>query len=194
MYSQFEEEEYIIEFFGDKKGRVLEIGAYHPTVFSNSRALIERGWEGVLVEPSPQCFPAIEKFYENDERIQTVQVAISNHNGKMKFYDSGGAIATGHKGHYNRWKKYDGSYTEIEIDCVDWRTFYNNFPGVYEFISIDCEGMDWEVLQQIDLYETGTDLVCIEYGWNPEEIKDFLVKSGFKTLVFQNGENIIVGR
>jgi hypothetical protein len=34
-------------------GTVLEIGAWHPTDKSNSRALIERGWSATLIEPSP---------------------------------------------------------------------------------------------------------------------------------------------
>ena len=194
MYSQSEEEQYILEFFGDRVGRVLEIGAFHPTVFSNSRALVEKGWEAVLVEPSPKCFKALSDFYENDEKVQTVQVAISNRDGKLKFYDSAGANATGHLGHYSRWKSIQHDYEETLIDCVTWKTFYNSFSGVYDFISIDCEGMDWEVLQQIDLDETGTDLVCIEYGWDPVEIQNYLIKSGFKALIHQNGENLIVGR
>jgi FkbM family methyltransferase len=194
MYTQGEEEQYILEFFGDKKGRVLEIGAYHPTVFSNSRALIERGWEAVLVEPSPKCFKFLSDFYENDDKVQTVQIAIGSKNGKLVFYDSGGANATGHIRHYNRWKDIQLDYEETLVDCVTWRTFYNSFPGVYEFISIDCEGMDWEVLQQIDLDETGTDLVCIEYGWNTKEIKEYLLKSGFSKIFFMSGENLIVGR
>ena len=34
-------------------GRFLEIGAWDPIHFSNTRALIELGWSGVIIEPSP---------------------------------------------------------------------------------------------------------------------------------------------
>ena len=37
-------------------GTFLDIGAWHPTIFSNTRALIERGWSGVIIEPSPGPF------------------------------------------------------------------------------------------------------------------------------------------
>ena len=193
-YGQQEEDRYLLSFFGDKIGRLLDIGAYHPEVFSNSRNLILKGWDAVLVEPSPQCFKNIEEFYKDTESVETVQVAIGSYDGKLKFHDSGGAIATAHQGHYDRWKHYETGYTDITVDCVTWRTFYNSFPGIYDFINIDCEGMDWEVLQQIDLDETGTDLVCIEYGWNTKEIKEYLLKSGFSKIFFMSGENLIVGR
>ena len=57
MYSQRDEEKYILEAFdGKTDGRFLDIGAWHPTVFSNTRALIEMGWSGVMIEPSPGPF------------------------------------------------------------------------------------------------------------------------------------------
>ena len=55
-YSQYGEDRAIVELFGDHVGRFLDIGAWHPTVFSNTRALFERGWSGVMVEPSPCPF------------------------------------------------------------------------------------------------------------------------------------------
>ena len=66
-YSQFQEQPAILEAFGYRAGddgvvatdevltntRFLDIGAWHPTDKSNSRALIELGWSGVLFEPTP---------------------------------------------------------------------------------------------------------------------------------------------
>jgi len=193
-YGQQEEDRYILDFFGNRKGRVLDIGAYHPEVFSNSRNLIINGWDAVLVEPSPQCFKNLEEFYKDNENVETVQVAIGDYDGELKFHDSGGAIATAHQGHYERWKKYDQGYQDITVNCVTWKTFYSSFPGCYDFISIDCEGMDWDILKQMDLYETGTDLICVEYGWNDIEINKFLNENGFTTLIYKNGENLIKAR
>ena len=44
------------------QAQFLEIGAYHPEEFSNTRALVELGWGGVYVEPSPKCFKTFETF------------------------------------------------------------------------------------------------------------------------------------
>jgi hypothetical protein len=55
-HSQSDEEKYILEAVGDQPGRFLDIGCWDPITFSNTRALTERGWSGVMVEPSPGPF------------------------------------------------------------------------------------------------------------------------------------------
>lgn len=56
MYSQQDEEKYILEALEGITGTFLDIGAWHPTDKSNTRRLIELGWSGVLIEPSPGPF------------------------------------------------------------------------------------------------------------------------------------------
>jgi FkbM family methyltransferase len=60
-YSQFSEQDYILQAFPDpnelnsflKTGRFLDIGSWDTVTFSNTRALYELGWAGVMIEPSP---------------------------------------------------------------------------------------------------------------------------------------------
>ena len=63
-YSQYDEQGAILAAFNyDADGhghgpdkadcRFLDIGGYHPTDKSNTRALVELGWGGVIIEPSP---------------------------------------------------------------------------------------------------------------------------------------------
>jgi hypothetical protein len=59
VYSQQIEEQYILEAFKahpSETKRLLDIGGWHPTIFSNTRALVELGWGGVIIEPSPGPF------------------------------------------------------------------------------------------------------------------------------------------
>jgi FkbM family methyltransferase len=194
VYSQKDEEKYFLEYFGEFKGRILEIGAFHPEVFSNSRALILQGWEAVLVEPSSKCIKVIEEFYKNDDKVKVVEAAIGEYNGFMKFYDSAGACATGVKEHYNRWKNIQLDYKETMVKCITWDTFYKEYPGMYHILSIDAEGMDYSILKQINLEETGTKLICIEYGYKAKEINSYFIRNGFTKLLYQNGENVIVAK
>lgn len=54
MYSQFYEETFILKAVEKCEGsRFLDVGAFHPTDKSNTRALYEAGWSGVMIEPSP---------------------------------------------------------------------------------------------------------------------------------------------
>ena len=38
-----------------KKGFYVDIGAYHPKVFSNTYLFYKRGWRGICVEPNPEA-------------------------------------------------------------------------------------------------------------------------------------------
>jgi len=64
MYSQHDEQLYIVEYFIDKpNSKFIDIGGFNPFKFSNTRCLYELGWSGVVVEPSPTCFQSFIKEY-----------------------------------------------------------------------------------------------------------------------------------
>lgn len=47
MPSQRSEDHFILEYFKDNdSGVFLDVGAYHPETFSNTRALFDKGWGG----------------------------------------------------------------------------------------------------------------------------------------------------
>ena len=77
-YTQGGEEAAILEAIGGlQHGLVLDIGAAHPTTFSNSRALIERGWNAILVEASPDHFLSLFREYKDHERVDLILAAVS---------------------------------------------------------------------------------------------------------------------
>jgi hypothetical protein len=62
----------------------------------------------------------------------------------------------------------------------------------FDFISIDCEGEDLEILAQIDLSKT--QMLSLEWNSKPELKKDFEhYLDGFK-LLYTSGENLIYVR
>ncbi len=107
MFSQRDEEKYIIEFFKNiSKGKFLDIGAYDGECFSTTRQLALQGWEGIMVEPSPTVFPKLKDRYKNNPLIKCMKVAISNVSGKRKFYDAGGdAVSSFNEDHVKLWKE-----------------------------------------------------------------------------------------
>lgn len=193
MYSQGEEEKYILEFFGDYVGRLLDVGAYHPTILSNSARLIELGWGGVLVEASPKCFGTLNDYYLDNDKIKCYNKALGKENGLLMFYDSAGGVATAYTPHYELWKDAQKDYEKTEVPCITWKEFYEEFPGVYDFISIDIEAMDYSLLRQIDLNETRTKLICVEWNYAGEMIERYLKDFNFE-IIFRNSENILAGR
>ena len=69
MFTQRDEEKYILEFFKGNTGRFLDIGAANGECFSTTRALALLGWSGVCVEPSPTVLPALRTLYAGNPKV-----------------------------------------------------------------------------------------------------------------------------
>ena len=205
-YSQNNEEEVIISYLaqrsrtivesgkvGELPTRLIDIGAFHPFKFSNTRRLIELGWTAVLVEPAPTLFKAFEEEYKDNDKITLLNIAIGDTTDHVKFYESeGDAISTTSEAHKTKWSMI--SYKEIMVPMLETVAFFNEYGKDVDFISLDTEGTnmvifrlipDW-VWQQISLF-------CIEHDGYYHEVKGKLVDFGFKEL-YRNAENIILGK
>lgn len=200
MYSQNLEEKIILEYFGDKKGTFLDVGANDGVTLSNTRALAERGWRGVLIEPSPKAFALLKENYKGKEGFYFYPFALGEKNGNLKFMDSGshlgngdvGLLSTANEQDYNKWKA-STKFEEIVVKCFRYKTFLNRLRiKEFDFISVDAEGYDSIILEQIDLRHTSC--LCVEWNSFPERKAEFeRLATGFK-IIYQSGENLIFAR
>lgn len=199
-YSQNHEDDAILSYFKGFTGTFLDIGANDGMTFSNVRALAERGWCGVFVEPSPKAFSKLEENYEGLKGFYMYNVAISNHNGNAILHESGALInekdialvSTFHANEMERFKD-SVTYDAITVKCFKWKTFLNRLKfKTFDFISLDVEGEELNILPDIDL--TGTKCICIEWNSNPamkQAYEKYL--TGFN-LIYTSAENLIYGR
>lgn len=200
MYSQGQEEQYILSHFGDFKGTLLDIGANDGKTFSNSLALIERGWKAVLVEPSPVAYEKLYELHNDNLNVECFEVAIGEENGKALLHESSFhlpnkkdvALLSTMKAHEKaKWKSVGFEQKEVEVVTYDFfcKTIGKN---KFDFITIDAEGMDWEILSQIDL--THTSCVCVEHNGVATDRYINYCKDYSMRLVYKNAENIIMVR
>lgn len=195
MYSQNNEEQVILDYFKDFSGSLLDIGANDGVTFSNSLALIERGWNASLVEPSPSAFSKLSQLHSDNSKVKLYQFAIGAttqdvvlHVNDPHIPNDDSLLATTKASEMNRWGSLKFNETKVEQF-----TFNDAFEGQkFDFITIDAEGVDLEVLQQINLVEVGCKLVCVEHNGNKvEEYRDYCAKYGMKEIAI-NAENIIM--
>lgn len=201
MYSQNAEDKIIQDYFGDIKGTFLDVGANDGKTLSNTRALADSGWCGVLIEPSPKAFYKLKQLYDGDKTgcFYLYNFAISDHNGTLKFYDSGTHLNKGDVGllstsNEEELKRFPGTqYEEIEVKCFRWKTALNRFKfKLFDFVSIDAEGADLEILSQIDL--STVKCLCIEWNSKPEVKAEYdKIMTDFK-VIYTSAENIIYAR
>jgi FkbM family methyltransferase len=197
MHSQNNEEQIILEYFKDHIGVFLDIGANDGITLSNTRRLAKMGWSGVCVEPSPTVFNKLSKLYEDNQNIQCVPFAISNSSGKCTFYESNEHLGNGDysllstliESEIDRWKGTQ-TFTKIEVDTITIDRLFeiSNFKK-FDFISIDCEGLDYEILKNIKPYISETKMICVE--WNSIGLDKYTSLLSNHRLHSKNYENLI---
>jgi FkbM family methyltransferase len=199
-YSQNNEQDVILNYFGDFKGTFLDCGANDGVTLSNTRALALLGWKGVLIEASLNAYSELFKLYGADGNFDLFPYAIGRKNKKLTFYESGellgqgdkSLVSTFHQHEMDRFKK-TVHYNPIEVQCHSWDFFADNVQfRPFDFISMDIEGSELEVLPQMDLSEVK--MFCIEWNSKPELKKAYEPYfKGFK-LIHTTGENLIYAR
>lgn len=190
LYSQNDEDEVILEYFkGRKPGYLISIGENDGINLSNTKALIDKGWIGTVVEPDESAFNALVNNVGSN--IQCVNAAISDKTGKFSFNASKDSLlSTLRDDLMPRWSHIT-TFSKTTVQCYSWPEFLIKF-GIDErkinFISIDAEGMDWIILLQMDL--TNLDCLCIEYGDKEQNIIDYCSLYGMKRI-YKSAENLI---
>lgn len=196
MYSQKKEEKYILKYFKKKPvGKFIDIGAFHVFKFSNVRALYEKGWGGILVEPAPQNYKAIAEHYKGDKRIEVLNIAVGEPAGEIDFYESDGdAVSTSDLAHMERWGAAGVKYAKIKVNQVSVSDFMNQYCKDVDFLSIDTESTNIILFRNIpEFVWEQIRMLVIEHDNNEKEIEDKLSNFGFTTR-YISSENIILAK
>lgn len=192
-YSQYGEDE-ILRTILNKNGYFLEIGAFDPFVFSNTRFLVELGWSGCYVDG---CSYSISKFineYKHNNNIEIIQALVGTEDKLTEFHSSfGDAISTNNLNHLNLWTNSGAYFKKIYTSIITVKTMETVLPPVVDFINIDVEGSSAELATLIDYDKFNTKVVCIEHDNKIELLSSHLGKYNF-VLHFLNGTNAIYKR
>lgn len=199
-YSQNSEQQVILDYFKGYVGTFVSIGENDGITFSNVRALAERGWAGIMIEPDPEAFARLEKLYLEYKGLYTYNYAIGDHNGKKILQKSSSLLKNGDTGLVSTFNasemerfKSSVSYTPVEVQQYTWRTALNRWSiQTFDVVSIDVEGNEMQILPDMDLSKTK--LLCIEHNGR-QDLKLSYEKylEGFK-LIYTSAENLIYTR
>lgn len=168
-YSEHGEQAHILKFFEGKVGRFLDIGAFNGIQISNTRALLEIGWTGIYVEANPPAFMQLLR-HTRGYSAMCVLAAVMPSNGHAFLWDTtevnerdpcwseGGQCCTAFPRHNvaNRVRQRFG------IGCVTVDELAKAYGEKFDFISIDIEGMDLDVLKTMGQVLKGCELLCFE--------------------------------
>jgi FkbM family methyltransferase len=205
FYGQNKEDEIInnliVSKYGSEfKGAILDLGANDGITLSNSRYFLENGWRGLLVEAGK--LPYQKLMTTILPNTIAINCAIGNEDGLLTFYESTNLLDTNDVGlvsslipdETQRWRNAGINYSEYNVDCYTWKAFKEKFhleSQNFDIISIDIEGMDYDVLSQMNLTELDCKILCVEFnGKDMQKYVDYAQLHGM-ILHHQNPENLI---
>lgn len=147
--SQWGEAAIIKDFFGEYQGRFLDLGAYDGVDGSNTRGLYLRGWNGVCVEANPLIFQRLLFIYDGAPGIECVNGALAPNSGLIGFKNAEQC---------GKCDK-DGEFYVSAFTCHD---LVQKFGDSFDFVSLDIEGMEMNIIHQLPILLKNTKLICFE--------------------------------
>lgn len=174
----------IFKLIGLEKPTYLDIGAHHPFNISNTALLYERGSKGVCVEANPNL---IQSFQAARPMDIILNLGVAGTNSVMNFYmiDSHSGRNTFSQkealkfiGEHPQFKITEKKQIEVvTINHIVERYCYGGYP---DFLSIDAEGMDEEIIMSADFSKVRPKVICVETRpENSASIKHQLKKFDF---------------
>jgi len=175
--SQFGEDKKILNLFNEKKqGFYLDLGCFHPIRQNNTYLFYKSGWRGINIDLNPLTIDLFNIARPNDINICA---AISEKKGsKDLFFDNElSSLNTINKNHTIFLKK---AFNQIKLKKRRVKTnTINNLLRKYkikeiDFMNIDIEGNELEVLKTINFNKTNIKVICIEivnYQFYSKKIK-----------------------
>ena len=193
-YSQNKEQETIVSLLTNPECPVtpnlLDIGAYDGRTFSNSLRLVELGWSGIMVEPSPNAFIALVNEHKDRPNIKLINAMIGTERSIVKFWNCADAVSTTEISERDLWAKAGVEFCEIYVPSITIEDIIFQF-GSFEFVNIDTEGTSVDIFKQFPLNVGWPKVFCIEHNQRIVEITDHAKEYGYR-MADLNGCNIIL--
>ena len=176
-YSQDQEDLFINDYFKDKNsGFYIDIGCYHPIKYSNTALLYNRGWHGINIDMNQT---SIDLFNILRKRDKNICAAISNTSVETTQYfdhlfspintlDKKFSVIASKK--FSIRKQTEKKIYTYKFNQIIQK--YNIKIKQIDFINIDVEAHDLEVLEGIDLSLFNAKILCVEMTNNQNNIKE----------------------
>jgi FkbM family methyltransferase len=181
-FSQFGEDLFLDSLFSDKpEGFWIDVGAFHPVMFSNTWMLYRRGWRGINIEPNPSGFQLFEEMRVRDINLN-VAVGMSPSDSR-EFWCNGPYSSFSYAN-----AEAGGASSSMTVRVDTLAAIVERYVGLgkaVDLLSVDCEGHDLGVLQSADWNTFRPSCVIVEDLSEDEgsEISQFLKKAGYQRVL-----------
>lgn len=192
---------YIFMLRGISRPSYMDIGAHHPFFLSNTALLYHHGCRGINIEANPVLFENFENHRPGDVNLN---MGIGPAEAVLNFYVmEDPTLSSFSKKEVDilmSHQKKISKEIEIGVRTIDYvlKKYCNNiFP---DFLSIDVEGLDFEIIRTIDFARSSPKVICVEAaeysstgnGGRRNELIDFILAKGYIEYANTNLNAILV--
>jgi FkbM family methyltransferase len=187
-HSQYGEDVIINQFFPEGyKGICIDVGAVDGLLFSNTYRFEKNGWFCICCEANPEMY---EKLKMN--RLEAVHGAIGSQDLLEVYFNVVNLIAKG--GNENavsavtiderllrEHEFLNPQIRKVNVPMFTLDTVLLKYPALthIDFLSIDTEGTELEVLKGFDMVRWKPKLLVIDNTFGDPEIEDYLYTFGY---------------
>ena len=174
------------------KGIYIDVGCHHPFLNNHSYLLYKSGWEGINIDIDYNSIDMFNFFRKSDVNIQT---AVTDHKGEVDlfFYHNRAAKNTISKEFGSDAKEQKKINSDTLNNIIENSKFKNS---KIDFVSIDVEGNEMNVLNGFDLKKYKPKLILLEFilpnkkefyekdinEITNSEVYKFLIKNEYKLI------------
>jgi FkbM family methyltransferase len=194
-YSQIGQDLAVLNYYNKKRnGYFVEVGASDGIAFSNTY-LLEKDfdWKGICVEANPIKFKQLCRYRPT---AVCVENAVFSHSGMrvkfdVNFFDLLSGISSYVSKKKKRWvTDFKNSSSEISVTTISLTDLLSNAnaPAFIEYLSLDTEGSEFEILKTHDFSKYKFGLIDVEHNFiepTRTNIRNLLTSNGYQYI----GEN-----
>jgi len=191
-FGQWETDRIIETYFSEGYvGKCIEVGAANGVKGSNTLYFEERGWDVLCIEPNPAHKESLEKYRKfvkyfacSDKKgvlpLNVFKVGENNIMSSVTSLNPDTRLLESHKEIINESYTVDvevESLTSILENFVEDTPLHNETK--IDFISVDTEGTEIDVLKGFDFEKFDVKLFVVENNYEDSDIEEFMLTKGY---------------
>lgn len=140
-------------FGGQATGFYVDVGAHHPTRFSNTHLLYRKGWNGINIDPTPGSMVLFNRARPRDINLE---LAVSTTPGTVTlttFNDPAlNTLSPDRRDYVDQETSYSIA-AEVEVTAATLESVLAEYVPTgtrIDLLTVDVEGRDFDVLQSND--------------------------------------------
>ncbi|EKD52779.1 MAG: methyltransferase FkbM family [uncultured bacterium] len=179
------------ELGGRKQGYYIDVGAFHPKVFSNTYMFYKKGWRGICIDPNPEMEELFRKARPGDKFLN---MGVGESRKVMEYFEFEDGAANTFSPEQAKKNQVEAGRKQIGtrmVAIMPLKMIFEKYlpkGGKIDLLSVDVEGMDLEVLKSNDWKKYRPEMVVCEdlefdyKNWKKSDVTAYLDSLGYDLI------------